>query len=145
MNIEHLPSTKIVYFRRIGEYGIENKYLMQSFKKWVKKEGLFQDSSILGIALDDPQNTPVNDCRYDACLITDKTNFNNNVKQRTLVNGSYAVFKLIHTEKVINEFYDNMVQIINKNQLNVDDRPIVERYQPKLVNQGYCEILIPIK
>lgn len=72
MKIEYLKSTKVVYFRRVGIYGTENKLLMQSFKKWVKAEELFQESTILGIALDNPQNTPAKDCRYDVCLITDK-------------------------------------------------------------------------
>ncbi len=42
MNVEYVEETKIVYFRRIGSYGIENRELMQSFKRWVKSENLFQ-------------------------------------------------------------------------------------------------------
>ncbi len=119
--------------------------LMQSFKQWIKTEGLFQGSTILGIALDNPQIIHAKNCHYDVCLITDKTSFKNSVQQRTLTTGNYAVFKLAHTEKVINEFYTNITKTINKNQLKVLNRPIIERYQQKLVDNGYCEILIPVK
>ncbi|MDI4585230.1 DNA gyrase inhibitor [Oenococcus sp. UCMA 14587] len=145
MKIEHLSATKIVYFRRVGIYGVENMVLMQSFKQWIKTEGLFQGSTILGIALDNLQIIHAKNCHYDVCLITDKTSFKNSVQQRTLTTGNYAVFKLAHTEKVINEFYTNITKTINKNQLKVLNRPIIERYQQKLVDNGYCEILIPVK
>ncbi|MDN2454452.1 GyrI-like domain-containing protein [Lactobacillus sp. UCMA15818] len=145
MKIEYLKSTKVVYFRRVGIYGTENKLLMQSFKKWVKAEELFQESTILGIALDNPQNTPAKDCRYDVCLITDKKRFKDNVEQRTLAGGTYAVFKVAHIEKVIIDFYMNIAQTIAKNQLNVLSKPIIERYKQNPVDKGYCEILIPIE
>lgn len=145
VKIEYLKSTKVVYFRRVGIYGTENKLLMRAFKKWVKTENLFQKSTILGIALDNPQSTPAKDCRYDVCLITDKKRFKDNVEQRTLGGGTYAVFKVAHIEKVIIDFYMNIAQTIAKNQLNVLSKPIIERYKQNLVDKGYCEILIPIE
>ncbi len=146
MNIEHIKETNVMYFRRIGAYGFENGKLMNSFKQWIKSEELFEGSTILGIALDNPQNVPNVNCRYDVCLITDQTHFKNNrSEQRSLSAGNYAVFKIPHTKIAINEFYQNIKRIIFEKQLKVIDEPIIERYQQKLVSLGYCEILIPIE
>ncbi|MFJ1526657.1 GyrI-like domain-containing protein [Lactiplantibacillus plantarum] len=146
MNVEYVKETKIVYFRRIGSYGIENRDIMQSFKRWVKSENLLQGSTILGIALDNPQHVPAEKCRYDVCLITNENHFKNNeINQRTLKSGSYAVFKILHTEIAINEFYQKIGTIISDNQLKVSERPIIERYQKELVDSGFCEIMIPIE
>ncbi len=118
---------------------------MNSFKQWVKSEGLFQGSTILGIALDNPQVTPAKNYRYDVCLITDKTSFKNSIEQRTLTVRNYAIFKLAHTEKAINEFYTNITKTISKNQIKLLNRSIIQRYQQELVDNGYCEMLIPIE
>ncbi|GEL14718.1 AraC family transcriptional regulator [Pediococcus cellicola] len=145
MNIECLRPTRVAYFRRIGPYGIENNKLMTSFKNWVRSEGLFRGSTILGIALDDPQIIANENCRYDTCLIINKSKFRTAVEQRILPGGKYAVFLISHDEKSINEFYRNMCQIIDDHHVNMVKQPVIERYQQTFVDRGYCEILIPIK
>ncbi len=145
MQIEHLSATRVVYFRRTGAYGIENQQLMVAFKKWVQAENLFQTATLLGIALDHPQRTPVTACRYDACLVTNATIFNNQrVHQRTLAAGTYAVFQIRHTAAAINAFYQSLTQTIQKYQLSISNQPLIERYQSRLVATGNCEILVPI-
>lgn len=141
-----MKETNVAYFRRMGPYGTENRKLMRSFKQWVKAEGLFEGSTILGIALDNPQNVSDANCRYDACLIINKEHLkNNSIKQKSLSSIKYAVFKIPHTELAINEFYTRLNQIIYEKQLKVLNKPIIERYNQKLVSLGFCEILIPIE
>ena len=43
---ESMPSHKIVYMRRVGQYGIENQQLMERFKTWVKEKHLFDDNAV---------------------------------------------------------------------------------------------------
>ncbi|AON63728.1 DNA gyrase inhibitor [Lacticaseibacillus rhamnosus] len=146
VHIEYMKETNVAYFRRMGPYGSENGKLMHSFKQWVKAEGLFEGSTILGIALDNPQNVPDANCRYDVCLIINKEHLKNNrIKQRPLPSIKYAIFKIPHTEIAINEFYKKLNQIICEKQLKVLNKPIIERYKQKLVSLGFCEILIPIE
>ena len=55
ISIEILPESRIAYFRNVGEYGgTQNKELMESFKKWAKLNGVFDNSTILGIPQDNP-------------------------------------------------------------------------------------------
>ncbi|MGO2939028.1 MAG: hypothetical protein ACTIDA_00460 [Pseudolactococcus laudensis] len=42
MKIEQISETKIIYQRRIGAYGIENKNLMTHFKAWLKMHQLLK-------------------------------------------------------------------------------------------------------
>ena len=52
--------------RNIGEYGKQNEKLMEDFKKFLRKNKLFtEETTILGIALDNPAFTPTNRLRYD--------------------------------------------------------------------------------
>lgn len=145
MKIEYLPPVRVAYFRKVGVYGLENQVLMKNFKRWVKAEGLWENAVILGIALDDPTRITAKNCRYDVCLVTNKTNFKTCVKQRVIQGQKVVVFKIKHTEEVIGEFYGQLAQIISKNRLKVLKQPLIERYKVSLVQSGYCEILIPIK
>lgn len=114
MNIEQVKSLNIVYSRRVGIYGKENQRLMDEFKKWIMSKGLFEDSTILGIALDDPRLTSEEKCRYDVALVVDAGTELKDINQRTLVGGKYAVFKIKHTEVEINRFYKRLGQMVQR-------------------------------
>ena len=59
MIIEEFKNIEIAYMRRVGKYGSENKQLMENFKAYLKENNLLKnDSTILGIAMDDPIQTP---------------------------------------------------------------------------------------
>jgi DNA gyrase inhibitor GyrI len=56
--------------RRTSQYGTENYKLMSKMKAWADVRGLLTNDSVLfGIALDNPQFTKSNECRYDVCLL----------------------------------------------------------------------------
>ena len=149
IKIEVLPETRIAYFRRVGEYGAdENKKLMESFKEWVKLKGLFKNGNggILGIPQDNPQFMPKDKCRYDVCIsINDEFNVTKPAKHTTLPGGTYAVFLMDHTKEAIHEFWDNIYSELGKNNIEIDGRPMMERYRLSMIENNQCEILIPIK
>lgn len=66
---ERMPSSRVLYMRRTGEYGSENYRLMDTFKKWVKEHNLYdEDSVIYAAAMDNPAITEPCQCRYDICI-----------------------------------------------------------------------------
>ena len=70
MVIEEFKDIKIAYMRRTGKYGAENKQLMEKLKEYLKSNDLFKDNTtILGIALDNPLSTPENEQRYDVGIV----------------------------------------------------------------------------
>ena len=119
ITIEELPESKIAYFRNIGEYGEkQNKELMESFKRWAQLNGVFDNSTILGIPQDNPEVTPKKECRYDICVIINKDfNVAEPAQVGKFSGGKYAIFLLDHTKEAINEFWGNIFSEIEKNRI----------------------------
>jgi DNA gyrase inhibitor GyrI len=73
IKIEVVPEYEIAYIRQIGSYGADNIQTMEKLKTWAKDNHLLDhESIILGIALDNPDITRAEDCRYDTCLVISK-------------------------------------------------------------------------
>lgn len=144
MAIEEFKDITIAYVRRTGEYGFQNKILMENFKTYLVQNNLLtNDSIILGIALDNPANTDTNKLRYDVGIVV-------NEKQKTelctrkISNGIYAVFEIPHTEQDVIAFWNNIHLLVG--DLSVDEaKPIIERYSADKVANHLCEFCVPLK
>lgn len=145
---EIIPPLNIVYMRRVGKYGIENKVLMEEFKSWVMQNGLFQDGAvILGIALDDANTVKPEQCRYDTCLVVPPEYISNDTRilQRNLEGGEYLVLYIPHTVTAVEKAWRENIPNLLKDGYRFDDsRPILERYKKEMVENHYCEICVPI-
>lgn len=144
MIIEEFENVKIAYMRRIGEYGKENKKLMEIFKEYLKENRLFDENTVLvGIALDNPAETPATMQRYDVGIIV-RDELDYDLPIREIANGEYAIFEVPHTKEDIMHFWKN-IQNITAN-LPVDtSKPIIERYSNYKINSQLCEFCIPLK
>ncbi|WP_086313983.1 hypothetical protein A5821_001538 [Enterococcus sp. 7F3_DIV0205] len=149
MKIEIIPIQRIFYLRRIGCYGEENKQLMATLKEKLKEASLFnEDTIIYGIAWSE-LNTPKEMCIYDVCVtVSAEQNIIEEMKETVLEGGKYAIFKIKHTEKEIQRFWEKfMQQNFQKEIVIIADlnRPILERYTGRLIAAGYCEFCVPIE
>lgn len=144
MIIEEFENVKIAYMRRVGEYGKENKKLMEIFKEYLKENRLFDENTVLvGIALDNPAETPATMQRYDVGIIV-RDELDYDLPIREIANGEYAIFEVPHTKEDIMHFWKN-IQNITAN-LPVDtSKPIIERYSNYKINSQLCEFCIPLK
>lgn len=144
MVIEEFRNIRIAYMRRIGEYGIKNKELMETFKAYLRDKNLLSaDSTILGIALDDPGSIDKNSLRYDVGLVV-TGNENIDLDVRKIPDGRYAVFEIPHTAEAVSEFWNNLSSLLGK--LPIDrSKPIVERYNSTKISNHLCEFCIPLK
>lgn len=150
-HIEILENNNTVYMRNIGPYGTsENFKMMADLKNWISRHNLqkeLEDFGIWGIALDNPQTTPPNNCRYDLLLCTHEgSNFNSDeVKIGIFEGGKYAVFTILHTTKAVQKFWSEIDSHIIKNKLVTRDKPIIERFKEDEGLDKYCQFLIPIQ
>ena len=149
INIETIPSCSIAYIRQVGAYGAENILTMEKLKHWSVANNLMNSKTVIfGIAHDNPQTTPPENCRYDACiLLIDKTfpADGNVVKHGELSGGKYAVFIVKHTAQAIEQAWVHIFPALSVNGLFYDStRPILERYAAEKVQQHLCEICVPI-
>ena len=144
MVIEEFRNIRIAYMRRTGEYGIRNKELMETFKAYLRDSNLLSaDSTILGIALDDPYSVEKENLRYDVGLVvTGKENIVLDVRE--IPDGRYAVFEIPHTAEAVSEFWSNLSSLLGK--LPVDrSKPVVERYNAAKISNHFCEFCMPLK
>ncbi|MDF9824443.1 DNA gyrase inhibitor GyrI [Breznakia sp. PF5-3] len=143
MRKEKFTNITISYMRRIGPYGSKNIELMESLKEHIKSKDLFNDQLvILGIALDDPNNTPPNQLRYDVGLITGEDGVEG-LKTRKIDDGLYAIFEVEHTQEGVHSFWENIKELTAN--LNIDyQRPILERYTMRKIKNHMCEFCVPL-
>lgn len=150
MNIQHIPPQDIRYIRRTGPYGEGNFHTMESLKTWAVQQGFpGTDAVIYGIAQDDPRTTPPAECRYDACIVVEQDETvsaaEEGILSGTLPGGRYAVFQLPHTRAAMEGFWrDVWMELARQNCRPDVSRPIMECYRPVLLEQGLCEMCVPV-
>jgi DNA gyrase inhibitor GyrI len=93
MKQENLQNVRIAYMRNIGEYGSKNHALMETFKAFLSENDLFdEDTVILGIAPDNPDQIPAEECRYDIGIVLNGKTIEG-LETRRIDSGDYAVFE----------------------------------------------------
>ena len=93
MKIEEFEDIKIAYMRRIGKYGLENKHLMETFKDYLKARGLFkEETTILGIALDNPMYISEERQRYDVGVVILDKKSKYDLPVRNIASGNTSPF-----------------------------------------------------
>lgn len=140
--LESLPCTTLI---NKGAYGENNKKLMEKMKEYAKSKDIFnEDTVIYGIALDNPNEIPSEQCRYEVALVVDSFK-NHKLNNKYLNLGKYAMFLVDHTPEAVKEFYESLQTILSVNNLNYDSkRLIIEKYHMKQIKKHKCEIGIPL-
>lgn len=145
---ENILSLKVLYMRRTGAYGIENYKLMDTFKKWVQENNLYnEDTVIYAIPMDDPEKVMPCHCRYDVCINKpeNRTFIQNQIECRDLESGKYLIFLIPHTADIVQTAWQMCFSELEKLGYSLDEsRPIMERYKKRLVDKHYCELCMPI-
>lgn len=146
---ECIPSSKVIYMRRTGAYGIENYKLMDTFKKWVQENNLYnEDTVIYAIPMDAPEKVMPCQCRYDVCINKpeNQTFELNQIGCRDLESGKYLIFLIPHTADAVQTAWQMCFSELEKLGYLLDkSRPVIERYKKTLVDRHLCELCIPIQ
>ena len=160
MNVEvrTLPSYRVAYVRRLGySKGVHQEHLNTAFRKvcgWVDAHGLFgPDTLVIGVPHDNPDITPDERCRYDACVTVpgDVTAGAGDIDVQDLPGGKYAVQHIeVDDPLAIGQIVDAVYgQWLPGSGYQADDRPPLEIYRdsgepgPKTtIVLDYC---IPLK
>lgn len=151
VQITQLPPCRIAYMRQIGPYGEANYRLMAKLKRWaITRDLLKKNSTIMGIAQDDPEVTPPEKCRYDVCLVIPQDYpLEPDLNEGQLPGGKYGVITVGHTPQAIGKAWqDIFTSWLPESGYQIDHRPAFERYSNQAGNSmgpEFCEICIPIK
>lgn len=103
MNVEikTLPDFKVAYVRQTGPYGPALAQAWGLLMKWAGKNGLMgPQTTALGVSWDNPQLTPPERCRYDACVVlpegfqaAGQALAGEGISLQTLEGGLYACYR----------------------------------------------------
>lgn len=102
---------------------------------------------IYGIAHDNPQITPPDQCRYDACIVltTKQLSEQNGVLLGEITGGKYAIFTTEHTAEAVKQLWTELFPALSERHYSLDPaRPILERFVAKMISQHLCEICVPV-
>lgn len=149
MEIKRIKKREILYLTRTGPYGPENQQLMEKFKAGLRERQLLKDDSeILALVHDDPQVTLPEMCRYDVGLLVSSFEENQwqELKPMVVPESDFAVFHIEHTASAIIEVMQTMKERMKEhNAYHNGELPIIECYRQIDVQNGYCEIQVPIR
>lgn len=147
LHIETILPERIAYVRQTGPYGPANMLAMEHLKAWAKEKGLLTGSAvILGIPRDNPETTPPEACRYDACIIlTGEAAVGHALSEGRLPGGTYAVCTIPHTAAAIGEAWGAIPSALQSSGYRINPHlPVMERYAEELLRLHSCEICIPV-
>lgn len=147
MKTEYIEPIRVIYMRSLGPYGQNNMIIMEEFKDWcLGKKLLNDDSTVFGVIHDNPLTTEPDKCRYDVCLSVNEDYLvvDDEVDKGIIFGGNYTVYEIIHTTEEVEKAWANIYREIGSGMVKLDStRPIIERYESKMLKKHRCEICIP--
>lgn len=147
--VETIPNYRIAYVRQTGPYGPANTQAMEKLKQWAHEKKLLTESAvILGIPQDNPETTPPEQCRYDACIVISKdylVDTHDSISEGELLGGKYAIFQINHTAEDVQKAWAGIFSELQNKGYQMDNRPVLERYSGDMIDNHQCEICVPVK
>jgi len=152
--VKELPRYRVAYMRHVGPYGAQGiPELWQRFRAWGERRGLGGPGAIkLGIGHDDPEVTPPEKCRYDACLVVPESFVADKwVNIGEVPGGRYAVTEFVGSPHTIRDAWETLYRAwLPGSGYQPDDRPCVEIYRGDPEVGGHpgtfrCELAMPVR
>ncbi|QDP41154.1 AraC family transcriptional regulator [Radiobacillus deserti] len=144
--VEAIPNLRVAYVRGVGPYGPANKEVMERLKSWARKRNLLHSATLLAIPQDNPETTPPEDCRFDACIVLSaEYQIGEDINETELTGGKYLIYEVEHTAEAMQKAYADIIPSLQTNGYQMDSKPIMERYKQTMVDRHYCEICVPVK
>lgn len=149
--IEKIPDVYVLYKKITTGYC--NETIPQEFQTLHKLalDNNFNIKQFIGVGYDDPDYTPANKCKYDACIVVNQNEIPKHVvcNAKTIKGGLFAVFNFVGYKNDIFPAWDYIFKewLLNSNYVPAD-RPHLEmylyseQYESGIFNVNLC---LPIK
>jgi len=154
VELRTLPATRVAYMRHVGPYGSPGIGAMwRRFESWCAAQGLTSPRRrMFGIAQDNPNITPADRTRYDACIeIDDSFQPSGEVSVQSIRGGRYACTAFFGPAGDIQSAW---VKFLGKTMPDAghqhDVAPALEIYEPDFAidpNTGAfaCTLCMPVR
>ncbi len=152
VRIKNQPAVRVAYMRHRGPYGSEVGRLWERMRKWAAARDLLGPETVtLGISHDNPEVTPSDKCRYDACVPVSRDFVSEGeINVQIVPGGKYAVYEWEGGPEEVGQAWQDLFAWLPDSGFQPDDRPCFERYpfgnelDPRS-GAFRCEICVPVK
>lgn len=154
IRIEHQPERHVAYVRHVGPYEQVGE-AWGALMKWGWTKVIFGKPQMFGLCYDDPDVTPADRLRYEACLVVSaKTRVRAPVELRTLPATTYAVMLHAGPLAELGDAYARLFAQVASAAIDgrrwlLGDPPSLERYltDPRKVKPAAMrtEICMPVR
>ena len=154
VEVKNLPESRVAYMRNVGPYGgVGIPRTWQRFAGWCEQHGLMQPRrTMYGICHDDPDITPPEKCRYDACIEVDaQFKPEGEVGVQTIPGGRYACAKFAGTSADVHAAWGRfLAEWLADSGYQADDRLPLELYDKDFVMDEKtgaftCSLCMPVR
>ncbi len=128
--VKEMPDYHVAFVRKLGRYGKETcESAFTELTQWAQPKGFMGSGPMLGVYWDNPEVTPPEKCRVDACVcVPEGTKAEGPVSTQVIGGGPYAV---CHFEVQVDDFsqaWEDAFGWLISSGYECDDRPCYELY-----------------
>jgi AraC family transcriptional regulator len=153
VELRTLAPARVAYMRHVGPYGSSGiAHLWQRFAAWCGAQGLMGPRRVMyGISHDNPDVTPPDKCRYDACIeVGDDFRPQGEVGVETLRGGRFACASFQGTSADIHAAWMQLCDWLPDSGYQPDDAPPIELYgkdftMDEKTGAFNCELCMPVR
>ncbi len=156
MNVElkTFAELRVAYLRHVGPYaGVGIARTWQRLAAWAEPHGLMQPRrTMVGVCHDDPELTPPQKCRYDACIEVDASFVpGGEVGVQMVAGGRYACARFAGTSEQVHDGWARLMrEWLPDSGYQVDDRLSIEVYDKDFVMDEAtgvfpCALCLPVR
>lgn len=130
VQVREEPARHVAYIRHVGNYS-DIGHAIERLARWAGSRGLFrEDTRMLAVYLDNPDVTPVDKLRSDACITVPRgTPVQRDIGRTTLPGGAYAAAYVEIDIAQYGEAWDRLFSDwLPESGYQPDDRPCYELY-----------------
>lgn len=149
--IREMPEYHVAYVRKMGPYGKETcEQAFNELMQWAGPEGHLTSGTMLAIYWDNPEVTPAEKCRIDACVTVAKgTATRAPIGLQTLRGGPYAVCRFEIVADGFHQAWEEAFVWLVNGGYECDDSPCYELYRNNAEDhpdgKWIVDICIPLK
>ena len=153
VTIQKLKPMPVAFIRQLGAYIEVDAKQYNQLIDWADANGLYTgDNLLLGVGHDDPNITPTEKVRFDACLSVPEPFLpQNNIGFQTLPGGHFATLTYIGPWGAgLEQAYGILFQqLMQKENIEIIGLPAIEIYRSTRINPDYAlnetDIYIPVR
>lgn len=125
------PAAQVACMRETGPFMESANKAWQRLAAWLETvDAVNESTEFLGVMHDDPQTTPVEELRYDACLtLPDGFEAQDDLLLQHLPEGEYAVLLHVGPYENLGEAWGELMQWLEENGREVEAAPCFEVYR----------------